>query len=115
MLSLNYEQLEIELSNASNNRFVTYSDQVLINYFEIMRVFREVQVNHQGENVYETFVEYVNNMMMLVKEPILKGFFSSLKAMGGAIVAEESATKLSRELKYALLLNPESGKRILKK
>lgn len=52
-----------------------------------MRVFREVQQNHQGENVFENFTEYVNNMLAIVKEPVLKGFFSSLKAMAGAIIA----------------------------
>ena len=53
-------------------------------------------MNHQGENVFENFVEYINGMIGVVKEPHLKGFFFGLKAMAGAIVAEETATALSR-------------------
>ncbi len=52
MLTLNYEQLDIELGESSEGRFVTHSDEILINYFEIMRLFREVQVNPQGEGVF---------------------------------------------------------------
>lgn len=53
ILSLNYEQLEQELNYAYvSNRFAVYSDQVLINYFEVMKVYREVELNHQGENVF---------------------------------------------------------------
>lgn len=69
-----------------SNRFSAYSDQALINYFEVMKVYREVELNHQGENVFENFLEFVNGMIGFVKEPELKGFFYGLKAMAGAIV-----------------------------
>ena len=115
LLSLNYEQLEQELNNAYGNKLVTYSDQVLINYFEVMKSYKEVETNHQGENVFENFTYFVDCMIAMAKQPHLKGFFYSLKAMAQATVAEEASSKLSRELKIALLLAPVAGQSIIAK
>ena len=42
MLNFNNEELEAELAMATNNRFVTYSDQLIINYFEIIKEYRDL-------------------------------------------------------------------------
>lgn len=55
MLSLSSQQLEEELSMAADNRYATTSDQILINYFEVMRAYKEVENNYQAEGVFEDF------------------------------------------------------------
>ncbi len=87
LLSLNYEQLEQQLNIASGKRIQAYTDSIIINYFELMRIYREVEVNHQGENVYENFTYFVDCMIGLVKQPFMKGYFYALKAMAGTIFA----------------------------
>lgn len=43
ILTINYENLESELNEAMDNlKFVTENDQFLINYFEILRAYKEV-------------------------------------------------------------------------
>ena len=96
MLSVNYEQLEEELNSAMVNRLVTESDQILINYFEMMRISREVEQNYQTEGVFEEFTLYVNSMIDSSKDPTLKGFFYFLKAMAQTAISEEGEQKLSR-------------------
>lgn len=79
-----------------------------------MRIFREVELNHQGEGVYEGFAEFLASILMMVRDPLWKGFFYSLGAMGQAIAADESTQTLSRELKYSILLEPVAGGQILR-
>lgn len=97
---------------ASENRFATESDQILINYFEVLRAYKEVEQNHQAEGVFENFTVYVTSMIETTKNPTLKGFFVSLQAMANTLLTDQSS-KLSRELKIALLLSPASGRAIL--
>jgi hypothetical protein len=43
LMSADYERLEQEITLAcNNNKVLTYSDQLLINYFEVMRAYKEV-------------------------------------------------------------------------
>lgn len=90
ILTINYENLESELNEAMDNlKFVTENDQFLINYFEILRAYKEVQNQGQGEGSYENFEMYIDEMIKSVKEPLYKGFFYMLKAMARIIVERD--------------------------
>ena len=106
--------MEIELGNAAKKKIVTYSDQVLINFFEIMRLYKEVETNPNKEGVIEEFAIYVEQMILLVKDPFYQGFFHSLKALVNSIIVPDESFVHDKNLRMAMILSPHGTKVFVK-
>lgn len=113
MLTDSFDDIETELNRASQtNKVVTYSDQILINFFEVIRLYKAAETNPNGEKVIDTFNYMCECMVDLAKEPLLKGFFLSLKGIVASFTLGETHTK-DRNLKLAMLLSPQASKSLL--
>lgn len=79
-----------------------------------MRLYKEVETNPNKEGVIEEFVIYVEQMILLVKDPFYQGFFHSLKALVNAIIVPDEVFAHDRNLRMAMILSPNGTKVYLK-
>jgi hypothetical protein len=101
-----WEEVEAELVRAAEGvRISSYSDQVLVNFFEVLVQYRNAESNPNGEGVIEYFLYIADNMLMLVQEPLLRGFIFSLKGMIESLGEGEA-----QSIKLAMLLCPAATK-----
>ena len=88
----------------------------MINYYEIMRLYKEVEGNPNKDGVIENFAIYIEQMILLCKDNLFyQGFFYSLKAMVNSIIVPEEPFNQDRNLKMALMLSPSASKVFLRK
>ena len=62
-------------------RVSTYSDQILINLFELLKLYKAAETNPNGEGVIQSFELMANSMLGLTEDPKLKGFILGLKGI----------------------------------
>lgn len=96
------------MARAESLRVTSYSDQILVNFFELLKGYKTAEVNPNGEGVIESFIYLADNMLTLIKEPLLQGFVLSLKGMVMSLLEGES-----RSIKMAMLLSPAAAKGLL--
>lgn len=74
--------MESQLSSAAEKcRIVSYSDRVIINFFEVLKLYRTVESNPNEEGVAESFTYMVDSMLAIVQDSTFRGFFLSLKGI----------------------------------
>ena len=91
-------------------RITTYSDQILINFFEVLKQYRVAQSNPNGEGVIQAFLYLVDNQLQLLRQPLLRGFVLSLR---GIIVGLVREGQQPNDIKMAMLLSPAAAKSLL--
>jgi hypothetical protein len=103
--------MEAELARVvQENKVVSYSDKILLNFFETILQFKAADNNPNGEGVIESFVYTADCMIGIAREPLIKGFFLSLKGIIGLKTSEEG---MNRSTKQSMLLSPIAAKCLL--
>ena len=83
---------------------MSYSDRVLINMFEVIKLYKLAEANPNAEGVLESF-DYMNSCMLaMVREPLYKGFLLGLKGMLRSLVTLGDGK--DRDIKMGMLLAP---------
>lgn len=67
---------------------VTYSDKILINFFEIILRLKDADNNPNGDGIIDSFVISADYMIAIARDPLMKGFFQSLKGIISLKTAE---------------------------
>ena len=102
-------EVEGELTRAAETiKICSYSDQLLINFFEVLIQYKNAERNPNGEGVMEYFMYMADNMLLMIKDPLLRGFVLGLKGM-----IESLAEGRANSIKMAMLLSPAAAKGLL--
>ena len=71
-----------------------------------MRLYKEVETNPNKDGVIENFAIYVDQMILLAKDPFYQGFFYSLKALVNSIIVPEESFVRDKNLRLSLMMSP---------